>query len=279
MTELRVPLDDLEHDPYDHHFDARYRGAPFTGVAIDEGPGSTSEIHYEDGYGHGRCTESSREGRLLCEYMLARGRYVGELREWFPTGLLRHYRRHEPPRLERRWNEKGLLIFEEDQAEGYRRRWYDNGVLREELRGDVLSVFTPSGNLAFVRERTVKVGEKPYAAHRFLDSVMLAELDVLASDPELEYHVFMYLHATFAHSRVAAVQLLRRLLVHPSLWVVNYALANVGTYRVAEVRDLVEPLLDDPRVPPPSALTENTARSATSTIGARARDALAHLPA
>jgi hypothetical protein len=277
MTELHVPLHDLEHDPYDHHFAARYRGEPFTGVAVDEGPASTSEIHYEDGYGHGRCTESSREGRLLCEYTLARGKYVGESREWSATGLLKHYTRHDPPGLERRWNEKGLLTFEENQAEGYRRRWYDNGVLREELRGGVLEVFTPSGNLAFVRERPVKVGEKPYIAHRFLDSVMLSELDVLASDPEHEYHVFMYLHATFAQSRVAGVQLLRRLLMHPSLWVVDSALASVTTYRAVEVRDLVVSMLDDPRVPPTSHTTENTSRVATIPIGANARDALAQI--
>jgi hypothetical protein len=106
---------------------------------------------------------------------------------------------------------------------------------------------------------------------------MLSELDVLASDPEHEYHVFMYLHATFAHSRVAGVQVLRRLLTHPSLWVVDCALANVTTYRAVEVRDLVVSLLDDPRVPPKSSITENTGRVATIPIGERARDALAHI--
>jgi hypothetical protein len=131
--------------------------------------------------------------------------------------------RLDAPPLERRWNDKGLLVFEEDRVEGYRRRWYENGVLREELRGDVLAVFTPSGNLAFVRERSVKVGEEPHVAHRFIDSIMLAELDVIASDPELEYHVFLYLHATLARSRPAGLEVLVRLLAHPSASVAGHA--------------------------------------------------------
>jgi hypothetical protein len=166
-----------------------------------------------------------------------------------------------------------VLVLDDDRAEERVRKWYASGVLRSERARGVRSVFTPAGNLALVQERLVQIGEVPYVAHRFIDSVMLAELDVLASDQGHEHDVFMYVHSTLARSPAAGADVLRRLLVHPNPWVVSTSLAIAGACRVLEVQDLVSALKDDARVPP-QEWHESGGRSATRSLGEVARDAL-----
>jgi len=55
-------------------------------------------------------------------------------------------------------------MYELDDT-GRRRRWYADGVLRQEmLEGGYLSVYTRAGGLAIARGRSVKIGEIPFLA-------------------------------------------------------------------------------------------------------------------
>ncbi len=272
MALLRVPKSELSSDPYDDFFDVRYRGEPFTGVGLVDEESCVGEVRYENGLAHGRGFYQWRNGQPMSEFELDRGMHVGESRDWYESGQLRTYCRHSPY-LRREYDATGLLVFEDDRAEERRRKWYPSGVLREERLGDVRSVFTPAGNLALVQERLVQIGEAAHIAHRFIDSVMLAELEVLASDPEHEYDVFMYVHSLLSGSRAAGAQVLRRLLGHPSRWVVSTSLAIAGNARVLELRDLVSALQDDARIPPREQQGTGS-RSATRSLGEVAREAL-----
>ncbi len=211
----------------------------------------------------------------MSEFELDRGSHVGESRDWYESGQLRTYCRHSPY-LRREWNAAGLLVLEDDRAERRCREWYASGVLRQERVGEVRSVFTPAGTLALIQERVLQVGELPHVAHRFVDSVMLAELEALASDTGHEYDVFMYVHSLLSGSRADGAEVLRRLLLHPSLWVVSTSLSIAGSARVLEVRDLVSALKDDARIPPKEQHGSGT-RSATRSLGEVAREALRKL--
>ena len=276
MEPKRVPQDELESDPDDDFFDVRHRGEPFTGIGVVDEPKCTGEIRYENGVAHGRCFYRWRDGTPMSEFELKQGRHVGESRSWYADGRLRKYCRHDAPRLEQRWNTEGRLIFEEDEAQGYRRHWYASGVLREERRGEVVAVFAPSGELAFVRERPLEVGELPDLAYRFMDAVMLAELDVLADDEGHQNEVFLYVYTRLTRARADGVALLRRLLTHTNLWVVSRSIHMAARFDVKEVRDLLKLKTRDSRIPEP-VHTEYGGRAATYSIAHEAKEALQKL--
>ena len=104
----RVPLTELDerdelscgHNPF---LEVYYQDQRFTGIGYEARADSIDEYAYVDGYGHGRCTTTARDGQLLEEFFLAHGHHVGDARRWFVGGQLAEYRRHDRPPLVRRF--------------------------------------------------------------------------------------------------------------------------------------------------------------------------------
>jgi hypothetical protein len=277
MVHLRVPMDELEEgDDFDSFVKVGYRGQPFTGVAFEEHPLFVSEYRYQDGFGHGRCISTFREGPLMEEFFLERGREVGESKAWFANGRLRRHVHHGPPKTEQRWDERGQLLEDFDGATGVRRRWDPAGALRSVTTGRETKVFTTEGLLAFSWSPRTEVKSKIYDCTTFVPEVMTAHLEALADEHDFEHHVFAWVHQLLDAGAPEGVPILARLVAHPNLWVKTTAMRLVGNRGVRALEPDLRALLDDARVPPLQRF-DHGSRSATRSVGQVARQVLAQL--
>lgn len=247
---MRVDADELElEDPLLEDQGIRHHGLPFTGTRVEREPGSIAETAIVDGSAHGRHVRTSLDGVLLEEAEYARGRLVGERRQWFHDGQLRSHLHVGPPRRQRAWNERGVLVLERDEALKLHRRWTDEGVLRSERVEGVTREFT-HGQLAWTRgERSTK-DATTFAAYTFVADVMHAHLETLIAEHDREHDVFIWVHSLIAHARPEALDVMRRLLANDSLWIRSTALALAGNAGLTELRADVAAFLGDARIPP-----------------------------
>lgn len=247
---MRVDADELElEDPLLDDQGLRHHGLPFTGTRVEREPGSIAETAIVDGSAHGRHVRTSLDGVLLEEAEYARGHLVGERRQWFHDGQLRSHLHIGPPRRERAWNERGVLVLERDEALKLRRTWTDEGVLRSERIEGLTREFT-HGQLAWTRgERSTK-DPTTFAAYTFVGDVMHRHLDALLAEHDREHDVFIWVHSLIANARPEAVGVMRRLFANDSLWIRSTALALAGNAGLTELRDDVAAFLGDSRIPP-----------------------------
>lgn len=272
----RVPFTELEElDPHWPFAGVLWKGQPFTGIGFEETPRYITEYRYENGYGEGRCISTFRSGQLMEEFLLHQGVYVGESRSWFQNGQLRRFVRHSRPRLERQWNEAGVLLEEYDEANATRRKWFSDGAIKSVRVGDETKEYTHSGELAFTW-RPREVHSKVYARIDFVPDVMSAHLEALADDRPREDYVFAWVHSLLDEAKPEAFAVLRRLLAHPNDWVRLSAMRIVGNRRVRELASELRAFLGDLRVAA-SQSSEHGSRSATHSFDAVAREELAKL--
>lgn len=273
---MRVDADELElEDPLLEDQGLLHHGLPFTGTRVDRDARSTAETPIVDGSAHGRHVRISIEGVLLEEAEYSRGRLVGERRQWFHDGQLRSHIHFGPPRREKAWNERGVLVLERDEGVKLRRTWTDEGVLRSERVDGLTREFT-HGQLAWTRgERSTK-DPTTFAAYTFVAEVMHAHLDTLLTEHDREHEVFTWVHSLIANARPEALGVMRRLFTNDSLWIRSTALALAGNAKLSELRDDVAAFLEDARVPP-REWHGTTGRSASRSLGDVARVALRQL--
>ncbi len=277
MKPQRVPFSELEEsDPLCPFVDVRWRGEPFTGLAVLESERHVSEYRYEAGYGEGRCFSTFRSGKLMEEFELHRGEHVGTSRAWFESGQLKRLVRHASPRLEQQWNEAGVLIEEFDEASATRRRWFEDGALRSIGSQGETKEYTRSGELAYSWRPRTDPAAKVYSGIDFNSQVMDAHLEELANDWDREHLVFAWVHSLVDSARPAATATLRRLLAHPSDWVRVTAVQLVGNSGLRELADELKGFLGDHRIPARQVEGSRT-RSHTRSFDALAREALARL--
>ncbi len=273
----RVPLADLDerdelscgHNPF---LEVYYQDQRFTGIGYEARADSIDEYAYVDGYGHGRCTTTARDGQLLEEFFLAHGHHVGDARRWFVGGQLAEYRRHDRPPLVRRWSPAGALI--EERTDATHVTWYADGGLRYRRLGEVSERFVRSGARLLIHRAQASTPPRTYDGYTFDDAVMDAHLEALAADHETEYPTFLWVHSLLPRDRARATEVLARLLAHPSLWIVETAMRLAGNSGLAALRDAIRAYADDERIPP-AEWHGSTGRSATRSIGTVAREVLA----
>lgn len=273
---MRVDADELElEDPELDDQGITLNGLSFTGTRVEREHGSVTETDIVDGSAHGRHARTSLEGVLLEEAVYERGRLVGEGRTWFHDGQLRSHVHFGPPRREKQWNERGVLVLERDDALKLRRTWTDDGGLRSERLDGVTREFV-RGQLAWTRGRRSTTDATTFAAYTFVAEVMHAHLDALLAERDREYEVFIWVHSLIATARPQALEVMRRLLAHDSLWGRSTALALAGNARLTELTADVARFLGDARVPP-SEWHGSTGRSASRSLDEVARVTLRQL--
>ena len=118
-----VDLDELEEDDLDR---AWFRGELFTGQAVETyGNGARASLtSYVKGYEEGVQKIWRDDGTLETESTLRRGNAVGTAFLWHPSGALAEetvFDDEGRPRAQRRWDEAGTLVGEEDWAPLYGR--------------------------------------------------------------------------------------------------------------------------------------------------------------
>lgn len=273
---MRIDAGELElDDPLLEDQGLRHHGLPFTGTRVERDPASVAETTIVDGCAHGRHTRTSIDGVLLEEAEYSRGRLVGERRQWFHDGQLRSHVQFGPPRREKAWNERGVLVLERDDALKLRRTWTNDGALRSESLDGLTREFT-AGLLAWTRGQRSTADATTFAAYTFVADVMHAQLDTLVAEHDREYDVFVWVHSLIATARPEALGVMRRLFANESLWVRSTALALAGNARLTELRDDVATFLGDLSVPP-REWHGSTGRSASRSLDEVARVALRQL--
>ena len=118
-----VDLDDLEEDDSDR---AWFRGEPFTGQAVETYRNGVraSLTSYVKGHEEGLQKIWREDGTLETESTLRRGNAVGAAFLWHPSGALAEetvFDDEGRPRTQRRWDETGRLVGEEDWTPLYDR--------------------------------------------------------------------------------------------------------------------------------------------------------------
>jgi hypothetical protein len=273
---LRVPFDELEQE--DGHWIyamISYRGAPFTGIAIETKGEVTTELPFVNGDCEGYCA-SKRAGILVAEFHMSKGQFIKESKKWDSTGtaLLQH-QGHEKPRFLRLWNNAGQLIESHDEANNTRLYFAENGVCRKEQRGHVVTHYSEQGELIGVL--TVKTNEGQYLnTYQFEQAILKAQFETLVLDFHLENIVYAWVGSLIEASRNEALTVLARLLVHEDLWVKKTAIQIVGNAKLAELKSLIEANLGDERIPP-RVVGLHGGKSATMSIGYWAKRVLSQL--
>ncbi len=160
----------------------RYRGAPYTGEAVELHPGGTiaARWHFVDGADEGLSEAWYEDGSPASAGTTLRGMPVGEWREWRRDGTLATldvYARPGALRLHKRWDEHGRLVEHRLSAEevfelkplGMYREMFDGE--RDEL---------PSIHDALLQDRTAEHA-------RVLDYLRTATgvFDVMSAEPNL----------------------------------------------------------------------------------------------
>lgn len=271
---MKVDADELElEEPLLEDQGIRHQGLPFTGTRVERELGCVTETPIVEGDAHGRSIRTSSDGVLLEEAFYERGRLIGEGRTWFPDGRLRAHVHFGPPRREKAWNERGVLVLERDDALNLQRTWTDTGLLRSERVDGLTREFT-HGQLAWTRGQRSTTDTTTFAAYTFVAEVMHAHLDTLVA--EHEYDVFVWVHSLIANARPEALGVMRRLLSNDSLWVRSTALALAGNAGLTELREDVAAFLRDARIPP-AEWHGSTGRSASRSLEDVARVALRQL--
>ncbi|MDQ0086112.1 antitoxin component YwqK of YwqJK toxin-antitoxin module [Variovorax boronicumulans] len=108
---LEVSFDDLE--PSDDHSILEYKGAPFTGLAVENGEAGRriAETPYVDGQRCGTAREWSATGRLLSEQSFLLNSLHGQARTWFEDGKSKSDATYELGIcvVKREWDVEGAL--------------------------------------------------------------------------------------------------------------------------------------------------------------------------
>ncbi|MCE9579792.1 MAG: hypothetical protein K8W52_42135 [Deltaproteobacteria bacterium] len=278
---LRVPMTDLdERDElscaHNAFLEVYYQDQRFTGIGYEERADAIDEYAYVDGFGHGRCTTTARDGQLLEEFFLARGYPTGEERQWDRDGQLRSYRHHGAPALTRHWSAAGALI--EERTATTLVRWFADGGLRYRRIDDTAEVFVQSGARALIHRPTRAVPPRTYDGYEFDDAVMDAHLEALAGDRATEHQAFLWTHALLHRDRARATAALARLLAHPSLWIVTTTMRLVGNSQLTALAAPIRAYADDDRVPPHER-DASGGRMASHSLASVARAVLAQLAA
>lgn len=126
-----IPFDELEYmggENSSMYDGMRYKGEPFTGIAVDDFIDCRTEIPFLDGKPHGRIFEVSTNGVLLAEENIEHGIILNaEYR--YSNGNLREIYCKEPF-LEKCWYVNGQLRSEWN--DDYRIIYYEDGTLKRE---------------------------------------------------------------------------------------------------------------------------------------------------
>lgn len=262
--ELRVPLDEIDTNPEDSHYDAIYQGRPFTGVAYDEWNGEYMETPYVDGTAHGYSFCRFAGGALAWEEHIEHGEVVEETAWWPPGEIVRHQKTRERDRY---FYQDGTLCRE--QTAEHMRLFYPSGALKEEtLYGEKdvrLTYYGADGEWA-VKGQFPYVFRRSYTLERegltFNEPYLLAHAAELLADPPMDFLKFLTLwlprwdqkSKRFSkprelppHMRAVICDLIRSDALHVKYKGINLA----ATYRVREAIPLLEASLSI-RVPPKS---------------------------
>ena len=289
----RIPLDELETNPEDSHYDAVYQGRPFTGVAYDEWNGEYTETPYVDGTAHGYSFCRFAGGALAWEEHIQRGEVVEETAWWPPGEVVRH---RKTGGLDQYFYRDGTLCREQTAA--HMRSFYPSGDLKEEILygedGAALTYYGEDGEWA------VK-GQFPYVFRRsisleregltFNEPYLLSHAADLLAEPAMDFLKYFVLWLPrwdqkpkrFSKPRELPPHMRRVIcdLIRSDALRVKYKGINLaGTYRVQEAIPLLESSLSI-RVPPqPYRSVESGGLTGVSyghTIAQRAQIALEQL--
>lgn len=243
---------ELEEPDYDYPDSiARYRGAPFTGVALERDQRSERRCEYVDGKRHGQYRVVALDGRLLGEGRYANGRPIGEHTGFWPNGS---------PRTFHRYGERGAVevtrSYWADAALSYERTpesertWYRGGALRSERREGVRWAYARDGRCAYGEGVQRAEQAHVYDHFRFFDEVMAEVCLELLDDYDFERGVWMWTHRRIDDRDPRILDDLRGFLAHPNLGARATALQIVGNRGLCELAPELRGMLADERVPP-----------------------------
>lgn len=291
--ELRVPMDELDTNPEDCHYDAVYRGCPFTGTAYDEWNGEYTETPYVNGTAHGYSFCRFAGGALAWEEHIEHGEVVEETAWWPPGKTVRHRKTRD---LDQYFYQDGTLCRE--QTEAYLRSFYPSGARKEEIlyerEGAALTYYGEDGEWA-AKGRFPYVFRKSFSLERegllFHESYLLTHAAELLSDPPMDFlkyfslwlprwdkkpHLFSKTQELPSPMRMVICDLIRS----DALRVKYHGINLAGTYHVLEAIPLLEKALSIRSCPPPCRSVESGGLTGVSyghTISQRAQIALRQL--
>ncbi|MFC4124729.1 toxin-antitoxin system YwqK family antitoxin [Nocardia rhizosphaerae] len=110
-----VDVDDPEFELSSGDGPTRYRGVPYTGVAVETNPDGTvvGRWSFVDGYDDGPSQAWYADGSPASDGTMRRGLAVGEWREWRPDHTLASLEVYTRPgylRLRKQWDADGVLV-------------------------------------------------------------------------------------------------------------------------------------------------------------------------
>jgi len=273
--ELRVDADELvETEDSDSMF-VHWNGQLFTGIAVSTYDGTTMEKPFLNGAVHGHCVRRDATGRVIRDYTMEHGMFVGDDRAWWPDGTLRWHRvrgRH-PHYSERSWTEAGVLVIDRDDAIRKNFTWYDDGTLRCEALGDLSRSYARDGELLLTACRP-RGGSDTVI---FENDAMERRLFELLVDPDWWHVGLGFLRTLATQDRPRGVAQMRRVLTGDNgLAKIDIAWHGAELGLVELIPDLTA-LLDDDTIPPFAPTSHGGRRGYSSSVGHAARAALDRL--
>ena len=218
------------------------RGA-FNGVAWRELRGKLTEDSIKNGLRNGRCVQIYANARLAEEGVYKNGEPVGQLKKWYESGKLASLREYDEDSrtiYEREYNSAGVLIKEAISKPRWRLRfWTDQGALIYASENNASHYFSANGICVITKDDSAR-SETSFDDQELFDqafTMLLTHLNLV------HQVIFEWLHKKLDEGNADAKSLLRSLLNHPVVGVVETALFNVEGRNYLEAMPLVRDLV------------------------------------
>jgi hypothetical protein len=267
----RVHFDDLDTDEYGYFYaGVFYQGQPFTGIAFQYNGKYLSEYHYLNGMAHGKWEEYYSNGQILEKIEFLEGKAINEEFHWYENGRLKSYDQHNTPRISRRWDESGLLLFERLEAADVERSWYPTGELKYVQNGKIRTYFTKSQEWICKVELPLKSNYQ--AETEYNDETIENHYREVFSDKEIMNYAWGWINSRFEAKRDRVINLLCLMARSNDLNVKCDAIFYIGEKRIREAAEIVRSAGSDHRV-----MLDVCGWGHTSPVSRLAREALGKL--
>lgn len=221
-----------------------HQGKPFTGETFDEFEGYTYYRSFKDGYQDGSSTAFYPSGAKFWQSEFQEGTQVGDYYEWYESGQLKSYEKHEIDAYvaleKKKWLENGTLILEVNHKDKISREWYSTGELQHEEIQDHSILYGFDGEWAVKYK-----GENFYIQYdknndiSWNDKVLKKDYRRML-DEGLSSYIYQWLHLKLERDYDFGVSLLCDLIQYPDFDVQATAISIAGNARVKESIPFIE---------------------------------------